>query len=76
MADHILSGDVRSRIYFSAHVPGYVTLYMDHDLRYGEGPISLSPAAAEDLADNLELNAKLARGMATEAARRTDGPDE
>lgn len=52
------------KVYFSAHVPGTVDLVIDPEIRYADGPLTLSVAAAEDLLANLALNADAARFMA------------
>lgn len=67
---YISSRQVSSEIYFSAHHPGSVDLVLSEEVRRGEGPITLSAAAAEDLLVNLQVNAEMARRMAEVTVKR------
>ena len=69
----LTSRDIRSSLYFSSHFPGTVDLVIDPAIRHADGPITLTAAAAEDLLDNLQINAEHARLMA-EVAVKKDGP--
>jgi hypothetical protein len=60
----ILESFVYNKIYFEAHAPGTVDLVIDPAIRYADGPITMTVAAAEMLLANLDSNAEHARFLA------------
>jgi hypothetical protein len=69
MPDIILSRDIRNQIYFQTTTAGQVDLVIDPAIRYAQGPIVLSVAAAEDLLVNLQVNSEHARVLANAQAQ-------